>query len=340
MENDIEKILYRILLGYYYIVISNITYKIIYPSLDVKYKAQLLYEQTIEENKYDKAWLTPEEISLYLQHNNIWNNSKQNELEKNNKTLEDLKIDLYLNYINDKKKKSIKNSIKNLNIAINNQYAQKMSMNHLGIEEQALSIKNEFIIMHTIYYNDQLYFDNPDSELNDSLYLQKFIHEIVVNTIDAAKLRTVVRSDLWRSYATCSNLNMNFLDINDDYRHLIGLHKMYDNARQHPEAPSEDIIKDDDALDGWFLYQNRKAEKEKKKNTILDKLGDKNKNKDEIFLITNDLKEAQEIFDINDDKGKQQIQEIISTSKQKDTKWSDLNFVQQDIKKEINSRRK
>ena len=37
---------------------------------------------------------------------------------------------------------------------------------------------------------------------------------------------------------------------------------------------------------------------------------------------------------------KQQIQEIISASKEKDTKWSDLNFVKEDIKKEIMSKRK
>jgi uncharacterized Fe-S cluster-containing protein len=133
---------------------------------------------------------------------------------------------------------------------------------------------------------------------------------------------------------------MNFLDINDDYRHLIGLHKMYDNARQHQESPSEDIIKDDDALDGWFLHQNRKAEKEKKKNAILGKVGDKNKNKDEIFLITNDAKESQEIFSVNDDKGKQQIQEMIAASQQKETKWQDLNFVKENVKQEISSRRK
>jgi hypothetical protein len=213
-------------------------------------------------------------------------------------------------------------------------------MNHLGIEEQALSIKNEFIIMNTIYLDDKLYFDNPEKETHDSLYLQKFIHEIVINTIDATKLRLVVKSDLWRSYSNCANLIMNFLDINDDYRHLIGLHKMYDNARQHQESPSEDIIKDDDALDGWFLHQNRKAEKEKKKNAILGKVGDKNKNKDEIFLITNDAKESQEIFSVNDDKGKQQIQEMIAASQQKETKWQDLNFVKENVKQEISSRRK
>ena len=340
MEIDVEKILYRILLGYYYIVIHNITYKIIYPSLDIKYKAQLLYEKIIEDNKYDKAWLTPAEISIYLDHNNIWNKTKEEELENNNKILEDLKIDLYLNYINEKKKKNIKNSTKTLNKLINQQYTQKTSMNHLGIEEQALSIKNEFIIMNTIYLDDKLYFDNPEKETHDSLYLQKFIHEIVINTIDATKLRLVVKSDLWRSYSNCANLIMNFLDINDDYRHLIGLHKMYDNARQHQESPSEDIIKDDDALDGWFLHQNRKAEKEKKKNAILGKVGDKNKNKDEIFLITNDAKESQEIFSVNDDKGKQQIQEMIAASQQKETKWQDLNFVKENVKQEISSRRK
>jgi hypothetical protein len=49
---NIDKILYRILLGYYFVKIENVTYKIIYPSMKLKYESEILYDSIIEDNKF------------------------------------------------------------------------------------------------------------------------------------------------------------------------------------------------------------------------------------------------------------------------------------------------
>jgi hypothetical protein len=331
-----EKLLYRILLGYYYIYIDNKKYKIVYPNAHIKYQAEYLYDTIIEDNKYDKTWLTQKEIDLYLTINKIWLPSDNDKITQLNEIIENTKIELYINFVNENKRKSVKKQINQLNSNLESLYQKKNSLNYLSIIEQATTIKNEFLIMNSIYDdNDNLIFTNPYQDSYNHQDLQIFIKEIINSSININDLRLLARSDLWKSYISSMNLEKKFLEINDDYRHLINIHRMYENAKQHPEAPSEQIIDDDDALDGWFIYQNRKIEKEKKKNNILDKVGGNVKNAGEIFYISHDPNERKEILSLNSAQDKKNLEEMIKIHKEgKDVQWKDLSFVRQNVQKQ------
>tara|TARA_R100000988_G_C3935364_1_gene133488 strand:+ start:52 stop:432 length:381 start_codon:yes stop_codon:yes gene_type:complete len=76
---------------------------------------------------------------------------------------------------------------------------------------------------------------------------------------------------------------------------------MYDNVNQHPESPSDKIIEDDECLDGWFIYQKRKQEKEKKQSEIDGMISNsKIRNSDEIYIMAKDKDDAAQIQNIND----------------------------------------
>lgn len=335
---NLEKILYRILLGYYYITIDDQQYKVVYPSLDIKYRAEMLYDSIIDDNKFDKRLLTEKEILVYLKLNNIWQPSDEESLSKCKKLIDDTKIDLYVNYSNEKKKEALKQQLASAVSDMNKLLYNKTCMNYLGIQDHATSVKNEFLIMNTIYDKDnKLVFNSPEKDSYEYQKLQKFIRAIVDESLDINILRTLVKSDLWRSFTTCLSIVQEKEHLNDDYRYLIGLHKMYDSVRQHPECPSEDIINDDDALDGWFLYNNRKAEKEKKKNSIMNKVRGNIKNAGEVFIITDDVKEKQEIYGLNDQTAQHNIKEMIALGSKDpnlNTKWNELPFVQRDLKQQ------
>jgi hypothetical protein len=335
---NIEKLLYRILLGYYYIFVHNKKYKIINPSVEIKYEAEILYDQIIEENKFDKTWLTEKEIKFYLNINNIWNDKKEDQLKEYKKAIDNIKIDIYLNFHNDKQFKYYCSELKSVVKQIEFLENEKNCMSHLDIKTHATNMKQQFIILNTIYSTEtnQLYFD-PYSEFNDNLSLQKFIQEITDNIILPQDIRSLAKSDIWKIYSLTSKLEQDILNVNDEYKYLIHFDKMYDNVRQHPDCPSEDIIQYDDALDGWFIFQNRKAEKEKKKKSILDKIDNNTKNNkgEHVFLFTGDKKEAQDIHELNDLKTQKFIEEVFSYSKNNpDTKWQDIPAVKQKLEQE------
>jgi hypothetical protein len=332
---NLEKLLYRILLGYYYININNNKYKVTSPDLKTKYEAEILYDSIIEENKFDKRFLTLKEIEMSLIANNIWNPELDKKIKEIENQIEDTKVDIYLNFLNLSKKTFYEKNIESLKKILSQLYNKKNSFNHLSIEEHSMSVKNEFIISNTIHDNENKLVINYNDNL-DYIILQNFIQEIVNNMIQALDIRELAKSNLWHMYSTTTNINQDILTSSDDYKLLISYTNMYNNVKQHPECPSQDIIEDDNALDGWSIHQNRKAEKDKKKQSILDKVGGKNKNLgDHMFIFTNNEEEIEAINDLNDQEQKIFKQEMAAHSKANPgIKWEDLPPIKRKIQME------
>lgn len=336
LQQDAHKIeynLYRIIKGYYFITVNNNIYKVVYPTIDIKYKAQQIYIDILENNKYEIFWYSDIQLKMLLDRQDIWNNQKESILKQQEKLLDSEKIALYHNYMNQDKKKYHKKSIKYISSNIASMLTEKTSLDYLTLKFFAETVKNEFIIMNCIYNEKENIKIFNSSSLNSSDYrlIQNISKEILQKQLTATQLREIAKSDLWQSYYNGDHtFASNSIDQNDDQRHLIKLTKMYDSVRQHPECPSDDIIKDDDALDGWFLSQKEKSEKEKNKQQVLDKVSGSNKlsNSGELFVLTNDIQEARTIYNLNDEKTKQEIAKTKQTaSKKGQIKWTDLDHV-------------
>lgn len=330
MNLNLEKILYRILLGYYYININNEQYKVINPSLVLKYNAEILYDKIIDDNKYDKRLLTNKEIQMELISSGVWLPESEKMMKQLKDDVDNIKVDIYLNFMNVTKKKLLYQKLKLIEKMLSELNSKKSCLDHLSIEDHAISIKNEFIIMNTIYdEKDNLIFNTSDYDI-DYNSLQIFVREIVNNMITIQNIRDLVKSDIWKSYSSVSNLQRDIINISDDYKHLVSFHNMYSNVRQHPECPSEDIINDDIALDGWFIHQNRKAEKEKKKNSIMDKIGGNKDKAQHVFVMTQDHEEAKSIHDLNGPEEQHFLREVKAyTNKNPGCKWEDIPAVKQ-----------
>jgi len=71
------------------------------------------------------------------------------------------------------------------------------------------------------------------------------------------------------------------------------------------DCPSDQVINDDDLLDGWFIVQRKKREKEKADadvdNTVQN---EKIKNASEVFMMAKSQEEIDKINDMNDFQGK------------------------------------
>jgi hypothetical protein len=339
-DADIEYYLYRIICGYYFIEIKDIKYKVLYPSVELKYKAELLYREILDQQKFDNNWLSDLQLQILLDTNNIWTKKDDQDLAQQKLSLELEKIDLYKEFTNANSKKNHKKNIQKINNYLSTLYYRKDSMNYLTLKHFANNIKHEFIILNSLLDEN----DNrviPDmkcfNENYNNTFSQMVSKEILDNQIPINKLKIIARSDIWRSYYNDANaFPKSSVEANDDYRHLVSLTKMYDQIRQHPECPTDAVIEDDDALDGWFLYQKQKSCKEKQKNQILDKVGgNKIKNSGEVFVVTQDRNEARTIFGMNDEKTMRDIQTSVKLAHEKGSvSWTSLDHVIEDKLKE------
>lgn len=338
--HNIEYNLYRILNGFYYIEYDNTKYKVVYPSVELKYEAQQLYIDILEDHKYDTSWYSDMQVDILLNQNGIWNKEKANYLDNQEKLLDSEKIALYQNFMNTQKRNSHKKTIQLINKIIIGLLTDKKSLDYLTLPFFAETVKYEYIIMNCILdtkTNRPIFRKNS---LNNSDYknIQDLSRSILSKQLTTPDLRSIAKSDLWRSYYTENKLfDRPSIYQNDDQRHLVKLTQMYDSVKQHPEAPTEEIIEDDDALDGWFLHQKEKSKQEKTKNQVLDRIGGNSKiNKSgEVFVITNDQQEFRTINNLNDPKTKQDIAKTRQIAKQKGSvSWTDLDHVIQDKMRE------
>jgi hypothetical protein len=324
----------RILSGFYIFIHNNIKYKLIYPNIYIKYEAELYSQEEYEKCKYND-WINEEEIIYNLINLGLWTLDGDSRLQKLNQQTEDAKIDLYKNYFNSSKVKSIKRNIKGLNKSYEKMYSNRHSLDHLTAEGYAQTIKNQYILIYSLHYeNNTRVFDH----LLDSDYvlLNSLSNIINENIIGIDIFRKLARSDIWRNYWSANKNNIfdnSAINWTDEQKTLVVLTKMYDNAYEHPECPPNNIIEDDDAFDGWLIFQKRENEKNKNKQRTEKMLGNKLNKAGEVFLMANNKEEAQSIYNLNDPLAQNTIKErnniILGSSS--DIKENNLPDVQRNL---------
>jgi hypothetical protein len=335
MENKVLNLyLSRILSGFYIFIYDNIKYKLIYPDITIKYEAELYAQEEYENCKYSD-WINEEELIFNLINLGLWTIDGDNRLQKINQQIEDAKIDLYKNYFNTSKVKSIKRNISGLNKSYEKLYSNRHSLDHLTAYGYSQTVKNQYILINSLYYDNNI---KVFSSLLDSDYtlLNSLSNIINENTINMNIFRKLARSDIWRNYWGANKNNIfdkNTVNWTDEQKTLVVLTKMYDNAYEHPECPPNNIIDDDDAFDGWLIFQKRENEKNKNKQRTEKMLGNKLNKAGEVFLMAHNKEEAQSIYNLNDPLAQNTIKErnnvILNSSS--DIKENNLPDVQRNL---------
>jgi hypothetical protein len=121
-------------------------------------------------------------------------------------------------------------------------------------EVQALKDAISFLL------NEQYKFFTHSAEYIATQAKNKFIcakYQVddIPDRVEESEIRLIARSYEWFSLYSagfqCSVFSHEVID-------LLGWTKRYENIRQHPDCPEEDVINDDDLLDGWTSYISNK----------------------------------------------------------------------------------
>lgn len=301
----------RILSGFYIFVYGNQKYKLVYPDIHIKYEAEIYSQYEYEENKFNE-WISEDAIVDTLVTLGLWSYSGDDNLKNIEKQIDDLKIDLYKNFLNPSKVKSLKKTLANTKNQHNKLYNIRHSLDQYTPEGYSQALKNHFILVHSLYdSNNNRIFKNLEDA--DPLFLDDISHTISSNTIDIAMFRTIARSDIWRNYWSANNNSLfdkSTINWTDEQKTLVVLTKMYDSAHEHPECPPDKVFEDDDTFDGWMLVQKQENEKNRNKNRTEKMLQGKGLDKaGEVFIMANSQEEAQNIYGLNDNTSRHIIKE-------------------------------
>ena len=218
-------------------------------------------------------------------------------MKKSEDDLDKLKVELFKSRFDIKKKDYIRKLLRGCEKHINKLLSQKTSMFDNTCEVLAHSEKSYAMIKMCTYLNGELF--SFETELIEDI---SNIFSMSLLSID--KIRDLARNDPWRSSWTLFNTIKADLfknsNLNIDQKNIIVWSRMYDNIQEHPECPEEDVINDDDMLDGWMIIQRNKRQQEINK-AAFDSFtnNEKIKNSSEIFIPAKSKEEAARINSLN-----------------------------------------
>jgi len=332
---DIEHKLYNILDGKYYLTYNDEEYISVSNTISDKNRAGILYNHIMDDIKYDSmiSWEQAKVISNRL---GIWTNKNEESLKSLEDVLDNLKLKLFMNYANISHVKSLRKRISSLKKGIEKSNDNKYTMYIHTKEHYASSIKRDFLLGLSIRdKNDNRVMSPYDFWLWDSSLIDVFNNHISRHHISVTDIREIARSEPWRSMWLAqkgSVYNKSSIDWTDHQRLLVSFSRMYDNVYESMECPPDEVIKDDDMLDGWFVKQKKDREKKQKDRILDDKFGKmKNNDGQEIFVVAG-RDDIQDIYNMNDNSSRNIIRSRAKQIEQnKEVKHQHLKDVQMDL---------
>lgn len=329
-----EKILNRIIQGRLRIRLGDLVLFVHEPDRDILEESYEIYQQAYDQAYYSGVYIQDEILELLLK-NNMWSPLDDREADDLEKKLDNLKVEAFKSFVHKKKLAAIKRQIRNTQRKIVKFRSKKHQLDHVTCQGVAHFTRKCWIIRNTTKLSNGELFDF------DKISISAFLDIVSEHSIDISDVRKISRTSpfrtMWLASKKAGNLfgkQSSLLDSNQ--MSLVSFCQMYDNVYEHPESPSEKIINDDDCLDGWFIVQHRKYEKDKKKSEVDAMLSnEKIANSGEIFLMAKNQEDVNNIYDLNDPVSRNTIKsretQLQSRDESTDIKFTDLQDVRQNM---------
>lgn len=331
--------LYQLLTGDVAILIDGSIFFIKPFTAKIKQLASIYAERTYEE-AFMQGCLTLDQAEDLAIQNKLWSEEDNELLTKIlPRKVEDAKFEYFINFNHPSIKIKLKIDIDNYNRQLSDLYSKKNAINQYTCEFLKSLVFEDYCLENSLYSECDEKVDGKNYNIIQIRYHYKN------NQLPQEEIRKISQSNQWRSIWNSSEKNgnlfsLNTCDLSQGQIDLITWTRMYDSIYQSMDCPSEEVIKDDIAIDGWFIHQARKRkeeDKEKQKDNILSK----SKKGGDLFLPAKTQEDVDRIIGMNGPQGKNVIKSLASDLRNKGSlKESELTHVKNDIQMAINRRRK
>ena len=329
-QHEREYFVSRLRSGVYCVNHNNISLKVVTPTLEDEFQAneahKIAYQQALDDDQ-----MTEEEMLDWMRYRELWKEEDDNKLEGLEKDLERLKVEIFNNRYKEKLRDQIRKYIRAGEEQYSKHHNKKYDLQSNTCEGIAALEKSVELIKRCTFIGNEP-FDFQSIDLNDVLMIY---HSMLLSE---KQVRELARNEPWKALWTLNdtktvNLFMNQdRELSIDQKNILIWSRMYDNIQESMDCPSDDVIADDDMLDGWFIIQRRKQEKERAEKELDSSMkNSKITNADEVFVMAGSQKDVDRINTMNSTTGQMTKKERMAVIQQKgDAK--DLDFRDQQLK--------
>tara|TARA_R100001082_G_scaffold109538_2_gene86960 strand:+ start:893 stop:1927 length:1035 start_codon:yes stop_codon:yes gene_type:complete len=294
----------KIFMGYVKYKVKDDLYIYMHPPTVNEYIESQEVFMDAYHNAIDEGVMSPEECLSFMIENGIWNGIKEEKLKDVEEEIEKFKLHVYENFFNTERKEQARKKLKQAKHLLSLLNNDKHSYDHITTTGVATYAKNAWIVENcTKLKNGERYkWEEVDVQTAMGVNNQSIIPE--------ATVRELSRTNPWRGYWGLRNqegniFNKHPLELTFNQQHIISWSKAYENVYESPECPTEDIINDDDAFDGWMIKQ-RKEREASRGQKIGESLTDKHQGANEIFVFAPTEEDAERVNNLNNPAAKMQ----------------------------------
>ena len=292
----------RILSGRTRLTVRKENYVVRSPTGEDRYVAAEIYSNTRAEAIFEGVLTESEMLDLLIE-NQIWKESDALEKTKLEKAVEDLKVGLFENRLKSNARQEIKRTLRETRTELARLTNIRHGLDFLTADGLAVSARYRYLVSSCLFCESGSKYDGPDG------IIDKVMEALVYHRLEESEYRELSRNDPWRSvWSAKLNCGRGLFDrpateSSDEQARLMMWSSVYDNIRDHPNCPGDDIVDDDDCLDGWMTLQRRKREKDMISQQAESLGSEKTKNADEQFIMVDTIEDAKKVESMNTDAG-------------------------------------
>tara|TARA_B100000959_G_C14975039_1_gene621226 strand:+ start:1194 stop:2264 length:1071 start_codon:yes stop_codon:yes gene_type:complete len=295
----------QIVSGVIHISFSGKDYVIREPDLITKYRCEELYNDKFCEAT-ELGVLTEKDFLEQLKEKGMWSTEEEDEVEQITKDIEEQKVQLYRAYSTFKSREPIRKLLDKTRERESDLLSKKNIFRKISAEGFAETCKYKYFICANITdFQGSPIWEGTDFLKEDSITCDLLLNEYVIAQIPEQTIRELSRTEPWRTLWGIGKsekgiFNKGSADLSATQKSIISWSRVYDNIYESPECPPDEVIKDDDMLDGWLILQSRKRKQQKSSKaseSVVDTKGD------EVYLFADNSKDAKRIYDMNNAQG-------------------------------------
>lgn len=297
----------RIRCGWFYL--SN-KCKFSYPDKDVYYEADHIYNDVYNRCEEEKVWGDSDVLNLIVDKHD-WKFADEEYLIDYSDMITDMKIDLYNNWLSERRQISIREEIKNSKEKFAKLYNIRHQYDYLTIEGISEISRMSFIVEEGI--------KKGSKKVNCPTFSSAVLSDFYSQQLTDEDFRELANNDPWIQFWAAGEKNSLFdkpsIDLNEEQLRIISWSNLYENVRSAHDSPSEEIISDHDMLDGWLAVQRKNRESDKSRSLGESKLSNKMKSHQNVFLPVNSKRDALKVKAMNTPQSTAQKNSLIANLK-------------------------
>ena len=314
---------------------DEVTVRINPLTIHQKYEAELAFKAAYEEALVEGV-LCPIESAEMLEEHSIWGEEQEESLKKIEKEVEDVKIQVYQEYLRVSGKAVARVLLRAKEKERNKLLEAKHSYDFANSVGIATFARWNWIIENSTTFKDGTPYDWKDISVQDLLMVYR------KSILDETQMRELARTEPWRSIWAASKHSGSLFDgkateLTSEQKVLVGWSTMFDSIGESTEAPPDDVLNDDDALDGWLALQTRKRKRDKQQKLTEELMG-KHPDAKDVFIKPETKEDIAKIESLNDLDARRIRSNRAKKIKEKGTvPYYKFDDVQRDLQDEIAS---